>query len=441
MKDFYVKVGKRKHGPLTINELKKLIHQGSFCEEDVLWDATEATWKEAKTVAACKELFQDKKPQPDSREPKIFAIASGKGGVGKTVLTGSIGVGLASMGQDVILVDADFGGANLHTSLGILEPKFTFFDFYTLQKETLNEIVLQTLVNRLQLISGSCGTLGLANPKYVHKQRFIKELKTLNADTVILDLGAGSSRSIIDFFLLADEKILVITPEPTSVYEAFGFIKTCLMRKFKLAFKKHKSIGQFLAQEEINKPGKTALTMKEIIEQIATIDPSAVSVATNILQNFTPRIILNMVRTKEDLLEGKAIQTAFIELLSVRTEYLGYISYDANVSCAVKNMQPLLLHNARTQAAQDLSKLIRVNLLGKKGIKHLLEKRRWNKQLENVSRDYSQTGSQTQQPICSIDCFYWSNCDFQDGGKPCRVRHIEPVLKEQRIEKPSEVVT
>ena len=134
MKDFYVKVGKRKHGPLTINELKKLIHQGSFCEEDVLWDATEATWKEAKTVAACKELFQDQKPQPDSREPKIFAIASGKGGVGKTVLTGSIGVGLASMGQDVILVDADFGGANLHTSLGILEPKFTFFDFYAAKR-------------------------------------------------------------------------------------------------------------------------------------------------------------------------------------------------------------------------------------------------------------------------------------------------------------------
>lgn len=436
MDRFYIKLAEdRQQGPLSQEEIVKLIREGSLTPEDSVRQESQNGWRRAIEFEALSALFEQA-PKPTC-QPKIYAIASGKGGVGKTVLTGSIGVGLASVGQDVILIDADFGGANLHTSLGMLQPERTFFDYYTLQTDSLTDIILDTPVSNLRLISGACGTLGLANQKYTQKMRFMNELRTLPADSVILDLGAGSSYDIIDFFLLADEKILVISPEPTSVYEAFGFIKVCLLRQLKRTFRSHKRIQRFFELYEISKPGKKSLTMQEIIAKLHGLDPAKAQTARELLSRFTPRLILNMVKSRDDIQEGRAIQTALIELLSVRAEYLGYISYDPQVGSAVKAMQPFLLHNARSKASRDLAKIIRVNLLGQKGIKQLLERHRWQQRMSQTVQHYPQPKAAQNEVICSVNCFYWDNCDYQDGGHPCRVRHIEPTLKDFFKEKQS----
>ena len=121
-----------------------------------------------------------------------------------------------------------------------------------------------------------------------------------------------------------------------------------------------------------------------------------------------------------------------MELLSIHIEYLGYISYDPEVRAAVKNVKPFLLNNPKSQASKDLSALIRVNLLGKKGVKEILEKHRWRKQIEHHAKEFPERADFLQDaPICSMNCFYWGDCEYEDGGKPCRVRHLEPRLKEQ----------
>ena len=120
-----------------------------------------------------------------------------------------------------------------------------------------------------------------------------------------------------------------------------------------------------------------------------------------------------------------------MELLSIHIEYLGYISYDHEVRAAVKNVKPFLLNNPKSQASKDLSALIRVNLLGKKGVKEILEKYRWRKQIENYAKEFPERADFLQDaPICSMNYFYWGDCEYEDGGKPCRVRHLEPRLKE-----------
>ncbi|MCH8954191.1 DUF4339 domain-containing protein [candidate division KSB1 bacterium] len=430
MENIFIKVEEKEYGPVTLDEFKTLAREGSVSRDDLVWSENLDDWISAAQVDELKRFFPTN-GKKGAHKCKLYAVASGKGGVGKTVLTCSIGVALSSMGSDVIIVDGDFGGANLHTCMGILEPEYTFFDFYSLQKDTLSQIVLDTPIENLRIISGACGTLGLANPKYFQKQRFIRELKRLPADVVFLDLGAGSSYNTIDFFLLADEKILVVTPEPTSIYEAFGFIKICLMRELNRVLKNFPEAMELIASDEINKPGKTHLTIGDLLQQVKKINEQAFNVFKDVLDNFSPRLILNMVKDDEDLKEGKAIQAAAMELLSIHIEYLGYISYDHEVRAAVKNVKPFLLNNPKSQASKDLSALIRVNLLGKKGVKEILEKYRWRKQIENYAKEFPERADFLQDaPICSMNCFYWGDCEYEDGGKPCRVRHLEPRLKE-----------
>jgi len=430
MEHFFIRVDEKEFGPFSLDELKKLVQEGSFEPHDLVWQEELEEWIPAQRVEALHVLFEPQNGQAVSYRKQLLAFASGKGGVGKTVLSASVGVALASMGSEVILVDGDLGGPDLHTCMGILEPEHTFFDFYSLQKESLSAITLETPVENLKLISGACGTLGLANPKYFQKRRFMKELKKLEADYIILDLGAGSSYNVVDFFLLADETFLVVTPEPTSVYEAFGFIKVCLMRALSRALKEYPAALEIISQVEANRPGKVHLTVADLLDQVQQTDAEAGQIFSQILDSFQPRLILNMVKNKDDIKEGIAIQAAAMELLSVNVSYLGYISYDPSVSESVKGLKPFLLQNPKSQASQDLSALIRVNLLGKRGLKEIMEKRRWQKQLSQKAETYPDLDLLKHAPICSVNCFYWGDCEFQDGGKPCPVRHLEPVLRE-----------
>jgi hypothetical protein len=139
-----------------------------------------------------------------------------------------------------------------------------------------------------------------------------------------------------------------------------------------------------------------------------------------------------MVRNKENIKEGMALQVATTELLSIDLDDLGYVSFDPAVDEAVKNTKPFLLFAPDAKASRDLSALIRVKLLGKKGVKEFFEKKKWQKQIQNYSKEYPQLDILKDAPICSINCFYWDNCEYQQGGYPCRVRHLEPVLKDKK---------
>ena len=428
MSNLFVRVNEKQYGPFSRQEMRGMFRQGKFSANDMIWHEEQDQWVEAGTLRDSTWLFDDEKSAQESKQ-RVIAVAGGKGGVGKTVITASLGVGLASLGYQVVMVDADLGGANLHTVMGILEPAHTFFDFYTTQVESLKDVVLETPVKNLGLISGACGTLGLANPKYYQKQKFIRELRTVPSDFLLLDLGAGSSYNVIDFFLAADEGILVTNPEPMAVQECFNFIKICLMRKLKLAFKQHEKIMAVIDSDELSRPGRIETPMLQVLEKVHDADPTAGGLMGEVLDAFHPRLILNMVDNPEDEKEGWAIQTAAAELLNVDVEFLGCVSADQTVRQAVRELRPFLLHNPKGKAAQDLAKLINVKLLGKSNIKNFFEKRKIKKSLLNMQGSMPGTNLREHAPICSSKCFYWGDCDFQNGGQPCPVRHVEVMFK------------
>jgi flagellar biosynthesis protein FlhG len=425
----FVRVKEKQYGPFSAQELRGMVDKGKFSQSDQVWNEEQDQWVEATDFNALRYIFNSSEDAAEKGPRRVIAIGGGKGGVGKTVLTSSLGVGLASLGKDVVMVDADLGGANLHTVMGILEPKYTFFDFYTLVVEDIKDIILPTPVERLRLISGACGTLGLANPKYQQKLRFIRQLRSIDTDFILLDLGAGSSYNVIDFFLTADEGIVVTNPEPMAIQECFNFIKICLMRRLQLAFRNNERVMAILESEELNRPGRIHIPMTEVLKKVRESDGSAAGLMEEVLEAHRPRLILNMVMEKDDIKEGIAIQAAAAELLSIDIEYLGYITYDQNVRQAVRELKPFLLQNPNSPASQDLAKLISVKIFEQSGVKGFFEKRKLRKQLMEQRAEYPEINLHGQAPICSIKCFYWGDCEYQNGGHPCSVRHLEPIFK------------
>ncbi|MBN1465021.1 P-loop NTPase [candidate division KSB1 bacterium] len=427
MSEVFVKINNKQLGPLNRREIKNLVVNGEFSQDDLVYHEDMQEWVAANQIDELRTIFSD--DQKQQRRKTVYAIGGGKGGVGKTVLCASLGIGLATYDHQVVVVDADLGGANLHTCMGILEPEYTFYHFYTLQRERLEDICLETPVDNLKLISGACGTLGFANPRYSQKVRFIHQLRQLDADYVLLDLGAGSSYNVIDFFLAADEGILVTTPDPMAIQETFNFLKIAIMRRFVREFRKKPAVLSVIDQYMYSEPGKMQFTMDDIIKDVKEIDDEASSYIEHYLANYHPHLILNMVHSSKEIREGDSFRMAAHDILNVDVDYMGFVEFDESVRKSVKELKPFVLSNPRSKASKNLAKLIAIGMLKKSGWTSIKEKRQVLQNFRAESADYPDTNMQESDTICSVNCFYWGDCEYQEGGYPCPIRNLDPIFK------------
>lgn len=422
-----VRVDEKQYGPLTKTELRALVRKGKFSLSDYVWSEEEGDWIKAEQLEELRKLVSVDKVEEAQR--KVIAVGSGKGGVGKTVLTASLGVGLAALGKEVILVDADFGGANLHICMGFLEPKYTFLDYYTMNRETLGDIIVDSPIENLKLISGACGTLGIANPKYSQKQKLIRDLRNLPGDYVIMDLGAGSSLNTIDFFLAVDEGIVVTTPEPMALQESFDFIKLCLIRKMQQVFKNEPDVLSILGIEGLNNLTQLTAPINELLENARKSSTEIAERIESELDSFRPRLILNMVMEPDEIKEGMSMKTAAADLLAIDLDYVGYIEFDESLRQSIKDLRPFILHNPRSIASRSIAKIITIKFLKQNKFESAIKNWRMRRTIQSHADDYPNGIEKNSDTICSHNCFYWDDCEFQNGGLPCRIRHLEPIFK------------
>lgn len=427
MSELFVKIDNREKGPFSKKELKNLADKGEFNRNDLVFYEETQEWVKAGQLDNLVEVFSSLENTENRKI--VYAVGGGKGGVGKTSLTASLGIGLAALDYNVVTIDADLGSANLHTCMGILDPEYTFYHFYTMQRESLNDIMLDTPVKNLKLISGACGTLGLANPQYFQKQRFISQLRELNADFILLDLGAGSSYNVIDFFIAADQGILVTTPDPMAIQDTFNFLKVAFLRKLVREFKNNDLVLEVLEREMDAKRGRMNSTMMDILREIEKADQESANKINRSLREFKPLLIMNMIHSADEIKEGDTFKIAAKELLSIDVDYIGYIEYDDQVRKSIKELRPFILDNPKSKASKSLARLISTGLLKKDGWKGFKEKHRVIKNVSIDADDYPKTNLQESATICSINCIYWGDCEYQEGGLPCSIRHMAPIFK------------
>ncbi|MBI9098048.1 MAG: MinD/ParA family protein [Spirochaetaceae bacterium] len=154
---------------------------------------------------------------------KIITVASGKGGVGKTNISTNLALAYGKLGKKVIVLDADLGLANVNVVMGMI-PKYNLYHVIRKQK-TMKEVILDTDYG-IQIVAGASGFSKIANLTDEERDSFISELTELSsADIIIIDTSAGVSSNVLSFVEAADEVIIVTTPEPTAITDAYGIIK------------------------------------------------------------------------------------------------------------------------------------------------------------------------------------------------------------------------
>jgi flagellar biosynthesis protein FlhG len=154
---------------------------------------------------------------------RIITVTSGKGGVGKTNLSVNMALAFARLGKKVIVMDADLGLANVNVMLNMI-PKYNLYHVIKKQK-TIREILVETEYG-ISIVAGASGFSQIANMGEEDRRDFISELDSLtNADIIIIDTSAGVSSNVLDFIAAADDAVIITTPEPTAITDAYGIIK------------------------------------------------------------------------------------------------------------------------------------------------------------------------------------------------------------------------
>ncbi len=225
--------------------------------------------------------------------PRSIAVAGGKGGVGKSTIAANLGLALARLGHRVTLVDADLGAANLHTMLGVTNPSSGLADFLDHRVETLDALKMRVGVPTLTLVPGTSRP-GAANLTGTEKLRLLDAIARLDADCVIIDVGAGASFNVIDLVAAADHKLLVLTPQLPSLHNAYALLKACVHRVVhRLALD---DVEQGLVDSALGHEAKSR-TITQLLAVLRPLDEGLADRITGTLTHFGVAIVANQVET------------------------------------------------------------------------------------------------------------------------------------------------
>ena len=296
--------------------------------------------------------------------PILWAVGGGKGGVGKSVVSTILAFWLARMGKRTVLVDVDLGGANLHTLLGIKSPSRTINDFVTRKFESLEDVCIETEAENLRLISGSSEVLTLANPHFSQKVKLINHFSRLDTDYVVIDLGAGTSFNVLDFYLAAHKKIMVLTPQPTSIQNAYIFVRNTVYRRLSQLTRKNSSLQTLVKMAMDPKNELKIRTVKELLQFIQESGgKDAAELIEKEISKIRPAVITNMVKNSKEKNAGRIVQIVAEKYLMIQSTDLGSVPHDKQVFSMVSDMVSLIKLNQSSHAFANVYEIV-TKLLG-----------------------------------------------------------------------------
>jgi flagellar biosynthesis protein FlhG len=274
------------------------------------------------------KMMEERKGEKTSRNlARIITVASGKGGVGKTNLSVNLAISYAQLGKKVLLLDADLGLANINILLGII-PKFTLYDVMK-GKKNIEEVMIPYKEN-IFIIPGASGFYQLADLRADQKKMLIRNLEKLDDyDVIIIDAGAGISDNVLSFVAASSEVLVLTTPEPTALTDAYGIIKSVAARS----------------------------------------------------EDVKMKLVVNMI---QNIQQGKKVYQKLGDVchrfLGVKLDNLGYIYDDESVKRAVSMQKPVVLSFPDSRASHSIKHIVlRLEKMDhlisdRKGVKKFLKK-------------------------------------------------------------------
>jgi len=288
----------------------------------------------------------------DEKEGKIWAIGGGKGGTGKTFIASSIGTYLAKNRRRVVLIDVDIGGANLHSFLGINRPKKSLTNFFDMGTP-LKNLAVKTGIGNLSLISGDIHSLSSDSIKFTQKLKLFRHIMKLNRQYVIIDLGGGSHNNTIDTFLIADKMIAVVEPEIIAVENMYHFIKNALFRKLRVSLKEY-GFKEIIDHMWERREKYRIRNLKELIDCLKDSFSYIGDILDNEISEFTIYLILNKIRSSQDIFIGSSLKSIFLKYLGINAKFVGYIEYDDSIWRSVRERRPFMLNYSLSRSAKEI---------------------------------------------------------------------------------------
>ncbi len=292
---------------------------------------------------------------------RIIAIGGGKGGVGKSLLAANLAIYLAQLGKRVVLVDADLGGANLHTFVGVERPRVTLGDLFNKRVDRVEDCIVETAITGLGLISGEGDPLWVADPRPATQRKLIEGVTALDVEFLICDLPPGSGYMALDFFLTAHVGVLVVVPEPTSVENAYRFIKSAFLRRLRTSAELLPAATAMLERlsQLSGLPSEGGIPAPLDVFEAARAQDLDLAAAIEVeMRRFRPRLVVNQTRTRADLELGPQMRSAG-RRLGLQVDYLGHLECDDAVLHAVRKRHPLLTEHPDSKAAKNIERIAR----------------------------------------------------------------------------------
>jgi flagellar biosynthesis protein FlhG len=256
----------------------------------------------------------------------------------------------------VVAIDLDLGGANLHTCLGLPIPEKTLSDYLVKKYRSLAEIKTPTPISGLSIISGAQDDMGITNLKNLQNKKILSAFGELEADIVLLDLGAGTANNTLDFFIAADQGILTALPEPTSLENTYRFIKAFFHRKLKM-------IDEFLEFGPlIDKTYNSKISENEIpsdlVNRVSAINPQLGARLKIEIDKINPKLIVNQVRTQTDIDIGHSMKIICKKYFGINIDYAGHLDYDAAVWQSIKRRRPLIIEFPHSKLVSNFEQIV-----------------------------------------------------------------------------------
>jgi len=288
---------------------------------------------------------------------RILPIASGKGGVGKSLLACNLAIALGEAGRRVILADLDLGASNVHQILGLPRADRGLGTFLTRGDASLDGVIVDTDYPGLRVIPGDTEIPDMANIMPGQKNKLLRSLAKLDCDFLILDLGAGTSQNTVDFFLSSPSGIIISSPTLTSTLNAYLFLKNVIFRILTGCFKKKSPALQHL--EVLRKDGTSLqrVYIPRLLETLEKADPAGCALFREKIRNLRPLLVLNLLDNPRDVEKGEKIQRSCAEYLGVEMEHMGVIYRDHMQDVALRSRLPVIRYKPQSVISQSIYRI------------------------------------------------------------------------------------
>lgn len=265
--------------------------------------------------------------------PALWAVAGGKGGTGKSFVASALGTVLAQRGFGVTLIDADIGGPNLHSFLGIKFPAPSLTDFFD-SRLNLQGLRQGCQVPGLSLVGGDVRSLDSGSIRASQTRRLFRQVRLLDSSFVVFDLGSGSQHHTLDAFLQAERKLMVLVPERTSIENSYHFLKNAYFRQLRLSFSEA-GMGPLVEATLKKRAALGVHDVRGLAEALRAHGPQCRELVDQQQAEFNVDILLNRARSAEDTALAQGAASVVRKAMGINCRFIGEIPLDANVQLSL----------------------------------------------------------------------------------------------------------